>query len=592
MQTIDYLVSVIYLIIVLSIGIAFRKKSSKSLNAYFLANRKISWWVLGISGMVSNTDLTGTMINIAMVYAFGTMGLFIEIRGGVVLVLAFLMIFMGKWNRRSKVMTVPEWMFFRFGEGKQGEIARLISAISSLLIAIAVISYFVIGLGKFSGILLNIEPKLTSFIIIAVVTSYTLIGGFYGVVWTNFFQGFMIFSAIFYLGFVALYQVDIPHEVTTSILSEKGTKIITTSYNAWTQLLPSLNTPMEGKFDVYSCFGMLLLFYLFRTSLDGFGGPRGYVSQRFFAAKDDREVGLMALLWIFLLSFRWFLIAVVALLGVYYNTISHHIIQDPELVLPQVINYYLPIGLKGLVVAALLGAAMATFDSYVNAQASVWVKDIYQLYLKPNANGQQLIKQARLATALLAVLGMAVSLTVNNINEIWGWITIGLGAAIFIPNVLRWYWWRLNGYGFSIGIFSGLCTALIAKWVLKDMPEYFTFFLTASVSLIGCIIGTYLTPATDKKVSQNFYQITRPFGFWKPVQKHISIVEQKSIRKENSKDLLALTLAVPWQLAIFLTGIMVIFRRWDNLIILLVLLVVLSVGLYFLWYRRLRKNGK
>ncbi|MBK7885279.1 MAG: sodium:solute symporter [Chitinophagaceae bacterium] len=591
MQTADYLIVLFYLVLVTTIGITFRKKSSKNLSAYFLGNRKLPWWLLGISGMVSNTDVTGTMINIAMVYAFGTMGFFIEIRGGVVLILAFLLVFMGKWNRRSKVMTVPEWMFFRFGKNKQGEMARLVSAVSTLVLAVVMVSYFIIGIGKFAGMLLHVNPRMVSFIIIIIVTGYTIIGGFFGVVWTNFFQGFIIFTAIFYLGFIAFYQVDIPKEIITSIPLEKGTQVTTIPYNTWTQLLPSFNAPVPGKFSMYASFGWLLLFYLFRTSLDGFGGPRGYVAQRFFAAKNDREAGLLTLLWMFLLSFRWFLIAAVALLGIYYNA-SHFVIEDPELVLPQVISHYLPVGLKGLVVAALLGAAVATFDSYVNAQASIWVKDIYQLYCKPKASGQQLIKQARLATALLVVAGLSVSLTVSNIIDIWGWITIGLGGGIFIPNVLRWYWWRLNGYGFSIGIFSGLVAALVAKWALKDLPEYYVFFLSSGFSLAGCIAGAYLTSATPVKVLANFYTVTRPFGFWNIVKKDLTIENRKSIVKENNKDLLSLLLALPFQLSLFLLGMMVAFRRWDNVLVLSIILIGLFIGLYFIWYRRLEKEKK
>ena len=65
--------------------------------------------MLGASGMASNLDVSGTMINVALIYAIGAMGFFIEIRGGIVLIMAFLMIFMGKWNRRAKVMTLAEF---------------------------------------------------------------------------------------------------------------------------------------------------------------------------------------------------------------------------------------------------------------------------------------------------------------------------------------------------------------------------------------------------------------------------------------------------------------------------------------------------
>ena len=114
MHFIDYSIVVLYLLAMVFFGLRMRKKASEGIESYFLGNRSMPWWMLGASGMASNLDVTGTMINTALVFALGVSGFFIEIRGGVVLVMAILMIFMGKWNRRSQVMTFAEWMHFRF----------------------------------------------------------------------------------------------------------------------------------------------------------------------------------------------------------------------------------------------------------------------------------------------------------------------------------------------------------------------------------------------------------------------------------------------------------------------------------------------
>jgi hypothetical protein len=83
--------------------------------------------MLGVSGMAANTDLAGTMVISALIYAVAAKGLFIEICSGVVLIMAFLMAFMGKWNRLARVMTMAEWMKFRFGPGKQGILPVLLA---------------------------------------------------------------------------------------------------------------------------------------------------------------------------------------------------------------------------------------------------------------------------------------------------------------------------------------------------------------------------------------------------------------------------------------------------------------------------------
>jgi len=160
MHTVDYVIIVTYLTGMVTVGLWFQRKAAQGINSYFLGNRSLPWWVLGSSGMASNLDISGTMIIVALVYALGVRGLFIEFRGGVTLIMAFLMIFMGKWNRRSKVMTLAEWMEFLFGKDGEGRLARLITALTSIIVTIAMITYFAVGGGKFLDKFLGIPNFL------------------------------------------------------------------------------------------------------------------------------------------------------------------------------------------------------------------------------------------------------------------------------------------------------------------------------------------------------------------------------------------------------------------------------------------------
>src|SRR6056297_94847 len=103
MTTLDYVIVVVYLLSLIGIGLYLQRKAGESIDSFFLGDNDIPWWALGASGMASNLDVSGTMIIAALIYAMGVQGFYIEIRGGVVLLLAFFMIFMGKWNRRASV---------------------------------------------------------------------------------------------------------------------------------------------------------------------------------------------------------------------------------------------------------------------------------------------------------------------------------------------------------------------------------------------------------------------------------------------------------------------------------------------------------
>ncbi|MGB3239094.1 MAG: hypothetical protein WBB29_12415 [Geitlerinemataceae cyanobacterium] len=593
MHWIDYCIVIVYLVAIVTYGIFLERKASGGIDAYFLGNRDLPWWVLGASGMASNIDLAGTTVIVALIYALGTKGFFIEIRGGLVLIMPFLMTFMGKWNRRSRMMTMAEWMHLRFGTGREGNIARIVSAGANLVFAVGSISYFSVGGGKFLGKLAGIDDRIAAISLILLATFYTAVSGFYGVVWTDVFQGGLIFLAIVYICAIAMQTVTIPETFSVSISGTEELK--TWTLTEWSSLAPPWQVDLPGNYAIFNFLGVILFFYVLKTIMEGCSGGGGYMMQRYFAAKSDREVGLLSLFWIFLLSFRWPMVTALAILGIHYG-ITQDIISDPELVLPTAIATYVPIGMKGLLVACFMAAAMSTFDSIINSSAAYWVKDIYQAYLNPEAENSQLIFQSRMASVAIVIVGLLFSFNIENINDIWGWLTLGLGAGLAVPLLLRWYWWRFNGYGFAIGTLAGTIAAILCKAVIlpntndPQIQEYILFLVPSLSSLLGCILGTVFTAPTDRDTLENFYNVTRPFGFWGIVSRELPGNIRAKIRAENSRDIQATAIAIPWQLVMFLMGMMFVMKQWDRFGVLLLIFLLLSIALYFVWFRHLDKE--
>jgi Na+/proline symporter len=473
-------------------------------------------------------------------------------------------------------------MEFRFGSGKGGQAARILSAISNLVVVIGMIIYFAVGTGKFLSIFLPFSPAVCSIIMITIGIIYTTMSGLYGVVYTDIIQAFIILIAAVYISLKAMFLPN--HDEVVAFAGEKWSSIIPN----WTaEPMHWLHQP-----DVYSLFGICIMFWIMRGIFEGAGGfIGGYMPQRYYASKGPKTAGLLTAEWVVLLSTRWPMIIGLALLGMSLALSNQEIAtllnNDPEKTLPVVIGVLMPVGMKGIVIAGLIAAAMSTFDSTVNAGASYWVKDIYQRYINPSANTKKLVHQSYYASIAIGLIGAIIAFSVHNINEIWSWITGSLSAGLFGPILLRWYWWRFNGIGFAVSTGVGLTASILAKLLLHSWPFYLTFALVLSVSIIAGIIASYLTPAVDEEVLNTFYKKIKPFGLWKPQEASCKVNFLSKIKSEHVRDFVNVIVAICWHLSMFLFFICLVLWKWEIVIPCLFIVTVTSIILYFNWYKYL-----
>ena len=164
---------------------------------------------------------------------------------------------------------------------------------------------------------------------------------------------------------------------------------------------------------------------------------------------------------------------------------------------------------------------------------------------------------------------------------------MGLWSGLSVPTILRLYWWRFNGSGFALGMVMGIGSACIQRWLWEGMPEQSQFIIHTLMGLVGSIIGTYLSPATDRKVLENFYKITKPFGFWGPFKDILPDETRKAMKKEHTNDMIAVPFAFVWIVTMFLIPLEIIIRNWNALGITTVIFLISMVGLYKYWYKNL-----
>jgi Na+/proline symporter len=587
LSAIDQIIVVLYLATIMAIGFAMKRKAAKGMSSYFLGGRQLPWWALAMSGSSSYFDITGTMWIVSTFIALGLKGMWVHMLWGFPIT-AFYLAYMGKWIRRSDAMTGAEWMKTRFGSGKAGDIARFSYTLFAVLTITALLGYGAIGMGKFGSIFLPFSPTTCAFLILGITGAYVVLGGFHGIVRVEIIQtivlsvGAIIFSVLGFMHFNA---------------AEFASKIPAT----WGDIMPSWRPEafqglVAGGTD-YSLFGALVAVWVAKGLLLCFSGPEQlYDFQRFLAAKDERDAAKLGALWGLIHTVRWpfaMAIAVMAIMGIGNAALDEKLRADPETALPLIIGSMLPIGLVGFMLAALLSGFLATFSSTVNGGAAYLVKDIYQRYINPEADNKKLVRVSYISSALLIFTGLIISVFGTSINTAFLWIFGTLAAGILPPNVLRWYWWRLNGQGYAAGVFGGMALSLGQVFleqagVIDSLPLYIGFPVIAIASTLLTIVASLRTQPTDAETLANFYRKVQPAGFWSPVKADV-LSKDPSFKKQLpfSIEFFNTIVAMAGITALYVSMLYLVLNRLSVGFGLLAVTLVCTVVLYFTWYKTL-----
>lgn len=637
----DYTVIVLYACILIGMTFYLKKRASASLEDYLVGGRSLPWWMLGMSGMASFLDVAGTMLIVSFLYMLGPQGLYIAFRGGAVLVLVMMMLWTGKWHRRSGCLTGAEWMIYRFGDGAGGRFAQLAKAIATIAWVIGMLALLIKAMGLFLSMFLPFSPMACAIGMIALAAVYTMFSGFYGVVFTDLMQSVIILAAVALVSFMAM------SEVTDAVtLQDMATQV--TGNSQWMTAVPQMHNSMPEGYGQYSALIAFAGIYMLRNLFFGIGTGD---DPKFFGAKSDAECGRLAFLWTCLMSVRWPMMIGIAVLGMVLVSnlfpdqsvindstaiikqympevteagwqeatatiinspescdpqliaelestlgerwmeklllVSYHGNINPERILPAVLLFKIPAGFRGLMLVALLAASMSTFDSNVNMTSGMFVRDIYQKYIRPKAKIQELMLATWIFIAVIVLIGFLFAYSVKNINDIWDWIIMGLGGGMMIPIILRLYWWRFNGGGFAIGMICGMVAAIVQRWVVPDLGPHYQLLVIAGVGLCASIVGTLLTPPTDEKVLRNFYRTTWPFGFWKQFKNELPESVKQQVTSEHRRDIGAIPFALVFQVMIFLVPMLFVIRNWSGLAVCSVIGAIALFGLYWTWLRHI-----
>jgi solute:Na+ symporter, SSS family len=594
---IDLWIIVAYFAVVVTLGIVVSKRAAKSLDSYFLGSNTLPWWMLGVSDASGMYDITGTMWLVYVLFVYGLKSVWLPWIWPT-FNQVFLFAFLSIWLRKSQVMTGAQWIETRFGKSTGANLSHISVIIFALVSVIGFIAYAFKGIGKFAAIFFpwDISPDMYAIILMSLTAVYAAKGGMFSVVITEFLQFIVLTIASVAIGILAIHEIA-PGQLRQFIPEGWLTPFFGWHLNLnWTGLIDAVNTKILQ--DGYSIFGFFFVMVLFQGILKSAAGPApNYDMQRVLATRSPKEAAKMNWFVNVVLIFpRYMLISGITVLAlVYFST--HLKAQganiDFEIILPEIIRNVLPVGLVGLLLSGLIAAFMSNYAATINAAPAYVVNDIYKRFINPHATQKRYVRLSIITTIVFVVVGFAFGFVVESINQVTLWIVSALYGGYTASNVLKWYWWRLNGHGYFWGMISGIAASMIIPLAFPSLHAIMAFPPVFAVSLVGCVIGSLMTKPEPDVVLMRFYMQVRPWGFWKPILKKVRAYYPDFRPNPNfASDMFNIVVGVIWQVSLVILPIGVVTQEFTLLYGVVPAIIITSVILKFTWWNRLDEFAK
>ncbi len=519
----DYTAIVIMLLASVGIAVYFTKSGGKDMESFFVSGRSLPWFAAGASltatSFAADTPLWVTALirehGIHFVWQFCA-----PFAGSVLTAVYF-----GRRWRRMAFLTDVELVEARFGGGTAKFLRGWGGAFGALVICPFICGWVIKAMETISREALGLPQDMRIYVTIGVVVLAIVVstfGGLSGVVYSDFFQ--LVFAT---LGTVLLAVMSVWAVGGADVMVEKLRALPEWSGRNL-ELIPEIGSA-PGQLPVWD----LITFFLLACTV-AIGG--GYNAQRLLACKDSRHASgaqlLHTVFYYALMPWPWIIVAICSLI-----LIPNLPDADQGSAYPKMMMMILPVGLRGILVAALLAAFISTITTLFNWGSSYLMNDVFRRFIKADASEHTYVQLGRLATVIIAAAGALISLKADSILQLLA-IFYVLGSGGIIVGFAQWFWWRFNRYGSIAGLVTGWIV-VVAMLVFKvfDAPmasllglengvEFSTAErLTGARMILAIVVVTsvsvvvsLLTPPEPMENLKKFLLKSRPFAFgWRPV---------------------------------------------------------------------------
>jgi len=509
MEFFDYLIIVGYFLFTIVIAIYYYKRAGKSTSEFFLSGRNLPWYLAGLS-MVATTFAADTPLAVTeLVAKNGISGNWVWwnfVFGGLLTVFFFARL----W-RRAGIMTEVEFAEIRYS-GKPARFLRGFRAIYlGLFMNVIIMGWVNKAMTSVLKGIFGVPEEVVIYYVFAcmlLVAIYSAISGLWGVVVTDAFQ-FII--AMFGCIMLAIIVVNSPQIGGVAGLQEK---LPSFTFNFFPVITDEVSIGGAFALTVTSFIAFIGIQWWASWYPGAEPGGGGYVAQRMMSAKNEKH-SLFATLFFQVAHYGlrpwpWIIVGLCAL--VLYPNLST---ADKGMGYIYAINDFLPVGLKGLLVAAFFAAYMSTIATQLNWGTSYLINDFYKRFLNPDKTEKTYVRASRIMTVALMIISVFVTLFISRISGAWEFI-LECGAGVGLVLILRWFWWRISAWSEISAMITPFVIYPFVKYAGIIFPDTL-FFLVGGTTVVWLVV-TFLTKPTDEKTLMDFYTRIYPGGvLWKKI---------------------------------------------------------------------------
>ena len=592
----DYSILVAFFIMTFGIGIWAMHRAGKNASEFFLSGRTMPWWLLGFSLVATTFSADTPNLITEFVRKEGVAG---NWRWWAFLLTGLTTVFIyAKLWRKLGVMTDIEFYEIRYS-GMSGAFLRGFRTLYIGLIGNTIImAGTIVAMIKILGVLMGTDPVTTMLVAGIITMLFTMLGGFTAVLWADFI---LFITAMIGSVAAAYFALQLPEVGGLSAL------IAHENVNPSLAFFPSLSQP-----DLFISLLVIPLAVQWWSVWYPGSEPGGgsFVAQRMLAAKNEAHSIGATLFFNFchyaVRPWPWIIVALASLIvfpdlaslkNAFPHIPDHYLNHD--MAYPAMLTF-LPTGWAGIVLASLFAAFMSTIATHLNLGSSYLVNDFHRRFVRPKATEKELVIAGRTWTVILMVFACLLATQLKSALDVFE-ILLQIGAGTGLLFLLRWFWWRINAWSevaamllsFSMAMFFKFCGGGLPEWL---QPAWMQLVVGVTITTIGWIIVTFLTPPTNEKTLREFVRRSRAGGpGWQ------RIVEQAASEGDNLDNANDQTWSVPVGILctiigcvsiygmLFATGNL-LYGKYAAAVVLFVISVGSAVVLLFLWSRIVGKQ--